>query len=145
MSTATKRWSDPAMLLPTFRERVLALVSALEEAGHEPLVFETYRSRERAAMLSKKGTGIADSMHCYGCAADIICKRHKWDCRKQKCRFFDDLGRLAESLRLTWGGRFKTYDGPHVQGVPVARQGAIRAAKDNEARDAIVRASLGKP
>jgi peptidoglycan L-alanyl-D-glutamate endopeptidase CwlK len=141
-STITKRWNDPAMLLGPMRERLQMLLERLRADGHSPVVFETLRSKERAAMLAKRGTGIALSMHVYGCAADLICARHRWSCAKHKCGFYDALGKHAEALGLVWGGRFKNRDFPHVQCVPIKLQNAVRNAPSTEAVEIAVRAFL---
>ena len=140
--TATKRWDDPGLLLPEFRSRVELLLNRLTAAGFEPVLFETYRSPERAAALAKRGTGIALSMHCLAAAADIICRRHKWDCGKNDCQFYEQLGKHAEHVGIYWGGLWKTRDLPHVQAIPVNKQAALRGANDQTARERIVAQSL---
>lgn len=133
---------DP--LLPSFRERITTLLERLEGMDHKPVAFETLRSPERAAQLAKDGRGIRDSMHLYGAAADIICDQHGWLCASKSCRFYVDLGTQAEALRLTWGGRFKRVDMPHVQALRVADQEVFRRLEP-EQRDAFVRVRLAGP
>lgn len=152
---STKRWSDPNMLLAPFRDAVADLVQALKDAGHDPRVFETYRSRERAQTLVKRGKSKARgglSMHCYGVACDIICKRHLWSCHEHDCDYYQQLGRLAEEHGMLWGGNWdgddipreiREHDLPHVQGVPLDKQDEIRNATSNEERESLVREFLG--
>lgn len=142
--TATQRWDDIDMLVRPFGERVTTLLCRLVALGHSPLLWETYRSRERAAMLAKKGTGTVDSMHCYGLAADIICRGHKWDCAKHGCGFFKALEEQAAECGLVSGAKWRMRDLPHVQAIPVSLQAAIRSARSGDEREAIVIASLGK-
>ena len=86
---------DLDLLVPAFKERVLDLVAMMRASGHSPLVWETLRSRERAEALAKRGTGVVDSMHCYGVAVDIVCERLKWGA---PFAFWRDLRDHAESL-----------------------------------------------
>src|SRR3990167_7697681 len=70
--------ADMERLLPSFRAQVDGLLADMRSAGHEPRVFETWRSPERVAFLVAKGTGSASSMHPYGIAVDIICAVKLW-------------------------------------------------------------------
>ena len=135
------RLSDTALLVPAFWERLESALRALKGQGYHPLVWETLRSRARAEQLAAKGTGVADSMHLYGVAADVICGVHQWDCRRHHCGFFEAFGAAAEDAGLTWGGRWRRVDLPHVQAVPVRLQTALRRLPEGE-RDAFVRKAL---
>lgn len=116
---------DLDRLVPTFRVRVDLLTARMVASGHDPMVFETYRSPERAAMLARRGTGVVDSMHCYGVAADLISTSMKWSA---PYAFWRDLRDHAEALGLVSGARFRArHDAPHVQCVPVLYQGVLRA------------------
>lgn len=119
------RETDLNLLDPTFRERVVGLLQDMRYAGHEPIVWETYRSPERAKLLASVGVGVVNSMHCYGLAVDIVDQHVHWSASK---KFWSDQGRLAEARGLTWGGRFSRVDKPHVQAVPVRLQAKIRRA-----------------
>lgn len=141
---ATERWDDPSTLLEPFRERIIALMGRLKALGHDPILWEAYRSPERAAMLARKGTGIKMSIHCVGAAADIICKTHKWDCQKLGCDFYETYMEQAERCGLYHGGRWKRKDWPHCQGCPatVKAQDELRNEKDHHKREALVRKHL---
>lgn len=131
--TTTKVVRDLKWLAPTFRERVEKIVDSLEKQGFEPLVWETLRTRERGRYLEKKGASRNGdrSMHIYGAACDIICKKHKWQCKKHGCKFFQALGKTSKRHRVYWGGDWRTIvDLPHIQGVPVSLQNAVRRAED---------------
>jgi hypothetical protein len=65
-------------------------------------------------------------MHLYGIAADVTCGDHQWDCRRHQCAFYEALGIQAEDMGLTWGGRWKRVDLPHIQCVPVRFQDRVR-------------------
>ncbi len=53
--TITQRWDDPAMLSPAFRARVDMVMRRLTALDLDPVLHETFRSKERAAMLVKDG------------------------------------------------------------------------------------------
>lgn len=128
------RLSDIALLLPSFRARLMPMLERIRGQGYKPVVHETLRSLERSEQLVKEGRSqsVGPSMHCYRIAADIICGEHGWDCKEHGCRFYDVLH--AEALdsgltrvRLTnkkTGKKF--WDGPHVQGCPVRLQDKVR-------------------
>lgn len=146
------REDDIELLLPTFRDRVKLLMETLRSGEHprtkkplryDPVLFDGLRTPEEALRNAARGKGIVQSMHLYGCAADIICRQHLWSCSAKKCKFFTDLGVVAEHLGFVWGGRFTKVDQPHIQGVTVAQQKLVRELGTGEAsageRDALVR------
>jgi hypothetical protein len=114
---------DLDRLLPSFRAQVEGLVADMRTAGHNPRVFETWRSPERVAFLVAKGTGSARSMHPHGIAVDIIDAVKLW---RASSLFWRDLMRLAEARGLTSGARWRRHDLPHVQAIPVTAQDAFR-------------------
>lgn len=132
--------NDLAELSAPFRAAVEQLLEQLRAAGYEPLVFETYRTPERARWLVAQGKSRAkdgQSMHCYRVAADIICAKHYWACEGCGCDYYTQLGIEAAKLGLTWGGDWDgdgvtreqhEHDLPHVQGVPTSAQDAVRHA-----------------
>jgi hypothetical protein len=144
--------NDITQLVPSFITVVERLLADLRKAGLEPVLHETYRTPERALMLSRdpdgdgprKAPGSARSIHCHGAAVDIICGKHKWACAAHGCDFFPALGELATNLGLYWGGYWKNVDSPHVQGIPAtgAAQNKLRALKTWAEKDAFVRARL---
>ncbi len=118
---------DVDLLLPTFRPVAKRLLAAMTAWGFKPVPFDTVRTAAEAARNAKRGTGSSTSMHLYGCAMDVICEDHGWDCGSKKCDFYEALGREAESLKLVWGGRWAMRDLPHVQALPVTWQPQMRA------------------
>jgi peptidoglycan L-alanyl-D-glutamate endopeptidase CwlK len=130
--TSRVRVADLEALHPTFRAKVEALLARMQADGYDPLIWETYRTPARAKLLSDRGTGIkplADGsipigMHQLGLAVDIVSKSKMWTPPKA---FWAALGKHAEALGLTWGGRWKRVDKPHIQAVPVREQEALRA------------------
>jgi len=126
---------DINLLLPSFRERVKWVMSEMKDIhGHGPVLKDGLRTTVEALQNSKKGSGIVDSMHCYGCAADIICGQHGWSCAMHDCRFYFLLGEVAEAYGLVWGGRWVRKDMPHVQGIPVRWQDRMRVLGMAKAR-----------
>lgn len=123
-------------LVPAFRERIEELVKRMNEKGHDPWVYETWRSLERAEDLAARGAGKINSMHRYAVAADIISRTYKWGAGEL---FWNDLGLIAHDLKLTWGGTFHSrIDKPHVQAVPPDLENKIRGMSF-ENREAFLR------
>jgi hypothetical protein len=152
MGSETERCNDITRLLPSFIPHVERLLADMRAAGFEPVLHETYRTPERALMLSRdpdgpgprKPVGIGNSLHCHGAAADFICAAHGWNCHKHKCKFYPTLGKVAGDLGLYWGGHWKNPDSPHVQAVPATKpaQDKLRALKTWAEKDAFVKARL---
>ena len=88
------------------------------------VLIEGYRSPQRQAALQAAGPHVTNaapwqSYHQYGLAADsaflrdnklVISERDPW--AMQGYRLF---GEVAESVGLTWGGRWKLMDFGHVE------------------------------
>lgn len=126
-------------LLPAFAQRLRAVFAALVARGFDPYLHEGLRSRQRAESLAADGSGIRDSMHIYGAAADVISASRHWEWPE----FFAALGAESERAGLTWGGRFGGKDLDHVQAVPVPMQARMRAARSAKEADALVKKALG--
>jgi hypothetical protein len=148
-SSGGYRSDDILLLLPSFRVVVGRLIGRMVHLQFEPVLFDGLRTPTEALRNAAKGSGIVDSMHCYGCAADLICGKHGWDCHKNRCGFYGVLGREAEALRLLWGGRFVKQDMPHCQAVEIRDQNTMRALgmgpQNAHLRDALVKAFLTRP
>jgi hypothetical protein len=138
------REDDIKLLLPSMQAKVGKLIARMVELKYQPILFDGYRTATESARNAAKGTGIKQSMHEYGCAADVICDEHGWNCRQKKCKFYTVLGREANALGLYWGGDFSSVDQPHVQGIPAIPriQNVMRALgtapESLAARDAMV-------
>ena len=120
---------DLDALDPAFLERLVLVLDAMRVLGHQPLVWETLRTEERGEWLRASGRSKngARSMHCFMAAADIICGRHRWQCHKHGCTFFEDLGPEVRHAGLYWGGDWHTFrDMPHIQAVRVRDQDKVR-------------------
>lgn len=108
---------DLLSLHPIMRDRVVALQAALESAGLPFQLYETLRGRARQGAGHANGTsgaGMWQSYHQYGLAADFVGRvagKWTWDGVP-----WLELGRLAKSVGLDWGGDWKKpVDCPHVQ------------------------------
>lgn len=128
--------SDMNALVPAFRVRVERVVADMRAEGWDPRVFETLRSTERAMKLAAKGTGVVQSMHCYGIAADIISASKLWNASPG---FWLSLRRNAEKHGLVSGAAWRRHDLPHVQGVPVDKQWLIKQSTPEEIARIIAR------
>ena len=121
---------DPGQLIPAFAVKVETLFQTLRAQGHDPLLWEAYRTPERAQKLSDKGTGIKKSMHCLGAAVDVVDADGLWTASPE---FWDAIGEEAEALGLTVlyrNGRRR--DRPHVQAIAVKDQSRFRRMTETE-------------
>lgn len=137
---------DLGLLLPSFQPIAGKLLATMTELGFEPVPFDTARTPTEAAANAVKGTGSVHSIHIWGCAMDVICDKHGWQCKAKGCKFYVALGREAKALGLIWGGDWPKGDMPHVQVIPVAWQSRMRALDPGPAglaaRDALVQKYL---
>ena len=113
-------------LAPKVRAATKRIIQRMQEAGHNPRVFETLRTNERQAFLYGFGreyddgrgmvTKVSDYLsgwHAYGLAVDIVENdRDPWTAPQA---FWRCLGESAEAEGMTWGGRWKFTDYPHIQ------------------------------
>lgn len=117
--------ADLSKLAPKFRAKVEMLLVDMANAGHDPVVFEAFRSDERAAYLYgfgreyDDGRGIvtnapdgSKTWHRFGLAVDIISQSKQWDA---PTLFWNDLRTMATALGLVPGGSWTRPDLPHAQ------------------------------
>ena len=108
-----------------FSQRLLHVIKIMhDQYGYDVVLLEGYRSPERQAMLAGMGPSVTNagawqSYHQFGLAADcaffrdgrlVISERDAW-----AMRGYQLYGQVAESLGLTWGGRWKLMDYGHVE------------------------------
>lgn len=122
------RCSDPGMLEPTTRRKVLAILGDLTKHGEKFMVYETYRSCERQAELYRQGATELETVgvHHYGLAADLVRVENgepSWE------GDFSLLWKLAHVHGLItghdWGFPDRPHafrDSPHLQRIAVADQ-----------------------
>lgn len=136
-ASADRRWDR---MNPEFVQLLLRVFKVMrDQHGYDMVLLEGYRSPERQAMLAAKGThvtmaGAYQSYHQFGMAADaafmrdgrvVISEKDPW-----AMRGYALFGEVAESMGLTWGGRWQMRDLGHVEWrTPEVRQ-AMRAARN---------------
>lgn len=72
------------------------------------------------------------SLHNFGLAADVCYATGKPYEEKGRLITWDEFGTLAEAVELTWGGRWKKPDRPHVEWTGGLTLGQLRAGKRPE-------------
>jgi peptidoglycan L-alanyl-D-glutamate endopeptidase CwlK len=120
--SASRNWD---LLNSNYRQRLLMVFKIMKEKyGYEMAIIEGYRSPERQNMLAELGPQVTNakafqSYHQYGLAADcafirdgklVISERDAW-----AMRGYALYGEVAESVGLSWGGRWKMMDFGHVE------------------------------
>lgn len=110
---------------PKFATAVRAMLATLA-GDREEWAFETLRTRERQRFLYGFGRDYDDgrgkvtnaqtslySFHGFGLAVDVVEKdATPWDA---PVSFWIAIGDAADAAGLTWGGRWRKPDLPHVQ------------------------------
>lgn len=120
--SASRDW---ALLDSGYAQRLLMAFRLMKEKyGYEMALLEGYRSPERQDRLAALGNRVTNaaafqSWHQYGMAADcaflrdgklVISERDPW-----AMRGYQLYGEVAESLGLTWGGRWQLMDFGHTE------------------------------
>lgn len=120
--SASRNWD---LLSSSYRQRLLMVFKIMKEKyGYEMAIIEGYRSPERQNMLAELGPQVTNakafqSYHQYGLAADcafiregklVISERDAW-----AMRGYELYGEVAESVGLSWGGRWKMMDFGHTE------------------------------
>ena len=119
---ASRNWT---LLEADFSQRLLLAFKIMKEQhGYEMALLEGYRSPARQTLLAGMGSNVTNagafqSWHQYGLAADcafwrdgklVISEKDPWAMRGYKL-----YGEIAESLGLTWGGRWTMMDFGHIE------------------------------
>jgi hypothetical protein len=111
-------------LKPEFRTKVEQLMKQGLEKGLRPEIVEAKRSQTRQEELYEQGrtkpgkivTWTRSSMHTKGLAVDIAQLDEKGNITyNAKPGFWEEMGRIAKSLGISWGGNFPSPDRPHFQ------------------------------
>jgi peptidoglycan LD-endopeptidase CwlK len=120
--SASRNWG---LLHPDFNQRLLLAFKIMKEKhGYEMALLEGYRSPARQDELARAGSHVTNarafqSWHQYGLAADCAFLRHGKLVISEKdpwaMRGYQLYGEVAESLGLTWGGRWKMMDLGHSE------------------------------
>ena len=119
---ASRNW---VLLHPEFNQRLLLAFKIMKDKhGYDMALLEGYRSAARQDLLAKIGSSVTNagafqSYHQYGLAADcafwregklVISEKDPWAMRGYRL-----YGEVAESLGLTWGGRWSMMDFGHTE------------------------------
>ncbi|MDB5755082.1 MAG: peptidase [Massilia sp.] len=119
---ASRNWT---LLNADFSQRLLLAFKIMKDKhGYEMALLEGYRSPARQTLLASMGSqvtsaGAFQSWHQYGLAADcafwrdgklVISEKDPW-----AMRGYQLYGEIAESLGLTWGGRWTMMDFGHTE------------------------------
>jgi peptidoglycan L-alanyl-D-glutamate endopeptidase CwlK len=122
LGSASRNWT---LLNADYAQRLLLAFKIMKEQhGYEMAILEGYRSPERQTMLAGLGKNVTNaaafqSWHQYGLAADcaflrdgklLISEKDPW-----AMRGYQLYGEVAESVGLTWGGRWKMMDFGHTE------------------------------
>ena len=119
--SASRDW---ALMDPAYAQKLLKVFYLMKEQGYEMAILEGYRSPERQNNLAALGGSVTNaaawqSWHQYGLAADcaflrngkiVITEKDPW-----AMRGYQLFGEAAESVGLTWGGRWKMMDLGHTE------------------------------
>lgn len=122
LASASRNWK---LLDLGFEQRILLVFKLMKEKyGYEMAIIEGYRSPERQNQLSRMGAHVTNakayqSYHQFGLAADcafyrngklVISEKDPW-----AMKGYELYGMVAESVGLTWGGRWKMMDLGHTE------------------------------
>jgi hypothetical protein len=130
---STKRINDVALLEPTMRAAVAAIIADADAHGISLMVWETYRSQARQQQLFEHGVSKLRrvGVHHYGLACDLV---RDVDGEPSWKGDFSSLGTFARGHLLIWGGdwgrpdlRHSFVDEYHVQRCSLQRQASLFA------------------
>jgi peptidoglycan L-alanyl-D-glutamate endopeptidase CwlK len=122
LDSANRNWQ---LLDPAFSQRMLLVFRIMKERhGYDMAILEGYRSPERQNALAAAGPSVTNakafqSYHQFGLAADcaflrdgklVISEKDPWAMRGYRL-----YGEVAESVGLTWGGRWTMMDFGHTE------------------------------
>jgi peptidoglycan L-alanyl-D-glutamate endopeptidase CwlK len=120
--SASRDW---VLMDPQYAQRLLLVFKIMKEKhGYDMAILEGYRSAQRQHLLASMGSSVTNaaafqSWHQYGLAADcaflrngkiVITEKDPW-----AMRGYQLYGETAESVGLTWGGRWKMMDFGHTE------------------------------
>jgi peptidoglycan L-alanyl-D-glutamate endopeptidase CwlK len=122
LDSANRNWQ---LLDPDFSQRMLLVFRIMKDRhGYDMAILEGYRSPERQNQLAAAGSNVTNakafqSYHQFGLAADcaflrdgklVISEKDPWAMRGYRL-----YGEVAESVGLTWGGRWTMMDFGHTE------------------------------
>lgn len=122
LQTADRKWSR---MNPRYVQRLLLVFKLMKQRyGYDMVLLEGYRSPERQNRLAGMGANVTHatgfrSYHQFGLAGDVaflrdgkvvITEKDPW-----AMQGYQYYGEVAESVGLTWGGRWKMMDLGHTE------------------------------
>ena len=122
IASASRDWS---LMNRSYEQLLLRVFRIMKDKhGYDMAILEGYRSPQRQNLLAAMGPSVTNaaafqSWHQYGLAADcafvrdgkiVISEKDPWAMRGYRL-----YGEVAESLGLTWGGRWKMMDFGHTE------------------------------
>jgi len=125
---------DTALLEPSFRAKVQAVLEQAHNDGHDLRISETFRSQARQMYLFQHGATQLKNVgvHNFGLACDFaLFEDGKYVGDGEKYRFLVDYAKKFKLVSgIDWGTPWQKHtfvDSGHVQDVPVFRQGELFA------------------
>jgi peptidoglycan L-alanyl-D-glutamate endopeptidase CwlK len=122
LQTADRKWNR---MNPRYVQRLLLVFKLMKQRyGYDMVLLEGYRSPERQNRLAALGANVTHasgfrSYHQFGLAGDlaflrdgkvVITEKDPW-----AMQGYQYYGEVAESVGLTWGGRWKMMDLGHTE------------------------------
>ncbi|GAC1382705.1 MAG: M15 family metallopeptidase [Aquirhabdus sp.] len=122
LQTADRKWNR---MNPRYVQRLLLVFKLMKQRyGYDMVLLEGYRSPERQNRLAGMGANVTHatgfrSYHQFGLAGDVaflrdgkvvITEKDPW-----AMQGYQYYGEVAESVGLTWGGRWKMMDFGHTE------------------------------
>lgn len=122
LQTADRKWNR---MNPRYVQRLLLVFKLMKQRyGYDMVLLEGYRSAERQNRLAGMGSNVTHatgfrSYHQFGLAGDVaflrdgkvvITEKDPW-----AMQGYQYYGEVAESVGLTWGGRWKMMDFGHTE------------------------------
>jgi peptidoglycan L-alanyl-D-glutamate endopeptidase CwlK len=122
LQTADRKWNK---MNARYVQRLLLVFKIMKERyGYDLVLLEGYRSPERQNRLASMGANVTHatgyrSYHQFGLAGDVAFLRNGKVVITEKdpwaMQGYQQYGEVAESVGLTWGGRWKMMDLGHTE------------------------------
>jgi peptidoglycan L-alanyl-D-glutamate endopeptidase CwlK len=122
LQSADRKWNK---MNPRYVQRLLLVFKIMKERyGYDLVLLEGYRSPERQNRLAVMGANVTHatgyrSYHQFGLAGDVAFLRNGKVVITEKdpwaMQGYQHYGEVAESVGLTWGGRWKMMDLGHTE------------------------------
>ena len=101
-------------LQPEFQQKLYYVMKDLEAKGWKPLIRNGMRSQEQADKNAAAGTGVRNSAHLQGIAADVVDASGPNNLNATNPKFWRDLRESATKHGIRSGMDFRKQDRPHI-------------------------------